>query len=52
MQKHAEEQGVKQLDYDALRAKPGFWPEEESIDDFIAKIRKWRDEGGDVRELP
>jgi hypothetical protein len=51
-QKLAEEQGVKPLDFDALRAKAGFWPEDESIDDFIAKIRKWRDEGGDVRELP
>jgi len=33
-------------------AKAGFWPEDESIDDFIATIRKWRDEEGDVRELP
>ena len=52
LQKLAEEQGVKPLDFDALRAKAGFWPEDESIDDFIATIRKWRDEEGDVRELP
>lgn len=52
LQKLAEEQGVKPLDFDALRAKAGFWPEDQSIDDFIATIRKWRDEEGEVRELP
>lgn len=45
LMKLAEEQGVKPLDFDALRKKADFWPEDESIDEFIATIRKWRDEG-------
>ena len=49
--KMAEEQGVKPLDFDALRAKANFWPDDESIDDFIAAVQEWRSEGGE-RELP
>ena len=49
--KLAEEQGVKPLDMDAILAKADFWPEEESIDEFIATIAKWRSESHD-RELP
>ena len=49
--KQAEEQGVKPLDFDALMAKANFWPEDESIDDFIAAIREWRSESRN-RELP
>jgi hypothetical protein len=45
LMKLAEEQGVKPLDFDELRKKADFWPEDESIDEFIATIRKWRDEG-------
>lgn len=40
----AEEQGVKPFNFEAAKAKADFWPENESIDDFIATIRKWRDE--------
>jgi len=40
----AKRQGVGPLSFDALRAKADFWPEDESIDDFIATIRQWRDE--------
>ena len=47
----AEEQGVKPLDFDALLAKADFWPEDESIDEFIATIRRWRDED-EIRDLP
>lgn len=43
--KSAEEQGVKPLDWDALRGKANFWPEDESIDEFIATIKEWRSEG-------
>ncbi len=39
-----EEQGVKPFNFEAAKAKADFWPEDESIDDFIATIRKWRDE--------
>ena len=49
--KQAEDQGIKPLDFDALMAKANFWPEDESIDDFIATIREWRSESRD-RELP
>jgi hypothetical protein len=47
----ALQQGVKPLDFDELRAKADFWPEHESIDEFIATIRHWREEGdlGDRR---
>ena len=51
LMKLAEEQGVKPLDFDALLAKADFWPEDESIDDFIAAVQEWRSEGGE-RELP
>lgn len=40
----AKRQGVRPLSFDSLRAKADFWPEDESIDDFIATIRRWRDE--------
>ena len=40
LQKMAEEQGVKPFDVDNLHT--GFWPEDESEDEFIATIRAWR----------
>ena len=43
--KLAEEQGVKPLDLDALLQKADFWPEDESVDEFIATIDQWRSEG-------
>lgn len=49
--KSAEEQGVKPLTRDDLEAMRGVWPEDESIDDFIAAVRQWRSEGVE-RELP
>jgi hypothetical protein len=40
-----EREGVKPLRrIEDLRAD--FWPDDESIDDFIATIRRWRSEGG------
>ncbi|MCI0488424.1 MAG: hypothetical protein L0229_17685 [Blastocatellia bacterium] len=47
----AEEQGVKPLDFDALMVKADFWPEDESVDEFIATIRRWRDED-EIRDIP
>jgi hypothetical protein len=41
----ASEQGVKPFDFDELMATPTLWPEDESIDDFIATVREWRREG-------
>jgi hypothetical protein len=41
----AREQGVGPIrDFDALRAD--FWPEDESADEFVETIRRWRREGG------
>jgi hypothetical protein len=51
LNKQAEAQGIKPLNFDALLAKADFWPEDESIDDFIATIHKWRSESSD-RTLP
>ncbi len=41
----AAEQGVKPFDFDAVRREASFWPEDESIDDFIATLQEWRREG-------
>jgi hypothetical protein len=46
----AAEQGVKPFDFDAAQREARFWPEEESIDDFIATLQEWRREGSD-REI-
>lgn len=48
----AQQQGVEPIkSMDALKAD--FWPEEESVDDFIKTIRTWRDESLTLeRELP
>ena len=40
----AAQQGTQVIsDIDQLRGD--FWPEDESVDDFIAHVRKWRDAG-------
>jgi hypothetical protein len=40
----AEAQGVEPIgDIDELVAD--FWPEDESVEDFMAAVRRWRDEG-------
>jgi hypothetical protein len=41
----AEAQGVEPVgDIDELVAD--FWPEDERVEDFMAAVRRWRDEGG------
>jgi hypothetical protein len=47
----AAEQGIRPFDFKAAQAEATFWPEEESIDDFIAALRQWRSEGEKEREL-
>jgi hypothetical protein len=42
----AKLQGVKPLDFARMRHLGKFWPKDESIDDFIATVRRWRDEEG------
>lgn len=41
----AEEQGVRPFDFKAAQTEATFWPEDESVDDFIAALRRWRSEG-------
>ncbi|MGA9769521.1 MAG: hypothetical protein WBV94_10805 [Blastocatellia bacterium] len=48
LMKLAEEQGVKPMTLEALKAMSCVWPEDESIDDFIAAVQEWRSEGGAV----
>ena len=47
----ARRQGVKPLNFAELMAMKETWPEEEDIDEFIAAVRQWRNEGAD-RSLP
>lgn len=51
LMKLAEEQGVKPLDMDAILAKAGFWPEDESVDEFLEARERWRNESRH-KELP
>ena len=41
----AEEQGIGPFDVEAARAKATFWPEDESIDDFLTFLKESRSEG-------
>ncbi len=43
----AAEQGIRPFDFAATRREASFWPEEESVDDFIATVRRWRNEDGE-----
>lgn len=47
----ARRQGVKPLNVADLMAMEETWPEEEDVDEFIAAVREWRNEGAD-RSLP
>ena len=47
----ARQQGVGPLNFSKARKLGRFWPQDESIDDFVATVRRWRDEEGD-REMP
>ena len=40
----AKAQAVEPFDLDRVRAKADFWPDDESIDDFLVSVRRWRDE--------
>ncbi|MBI3649866.1 MAG: hypothetical protein HY231_02320 [Acidobacteria bacterium] len=47
----AEEQGVKPMTWEQLKAMGDLWLADESIDDFLATLRMWRNEEK-VRDLP
>ena len=38
----AAEQGVKPFDFAEARQAASFWPEDESVDEFVATLREWR----------
>lgn len=43
------ERGITPITVDQLRAMGDLWPENESVDDFIAAVREWRREGSHRR---
>jgi len=43
----AKQQGVGPFNFAVARQLGKFWPEDESIDEFIATVRQWRDEEGE-----
>jgi hypothetical protein len=45
------QRGITPITLDQLRAMGDLWPENESVDDFIAAVREWRREGT-ARRLP
>lgn len=48
----AQEQGVGPFDFEEARSEAaGIWPEDESIDDFLAHLYESRREGSDESEL-
>jgi hypothetical protein len=51
LKKLIEERGVKPLDAETLRAMGSVWPEDESVDEFLAERERWRRESRN-RELP
>jgi len=40
----AKQQGIGPFNFARARQLGRFWPEDESIDEFIATVRRWRDE--------
>ena len=47
----ARQQGVGPFNFAVARELGKFWPEDESIDEFITTVRQWRDEEG-AKERP
>jgi len=45
------QRGITAIRVDQLRAMGDLWPENESVDDFLAAVREWRREGN-LRGLP
>ncbi|HSO73657.1 MAG TPA: hypothetical protein VLU47_02375 [Blastocatellia bacterium] len=51
LRKLIDEQGIKPITAEQLHAMGDLWPEDESVDDFIAAVREWRRDGN-TRRLP
>lgn len=47
----AQEQGIGPFDFEEARRAANFWPEDESIDDFLAYLYESRREGSDESEF-
>jgi hypothetical protein len=45
LEKMIRERGIKPMTIERLRAMGDLWPEDESVDDFIAAVREWRRDG-------
>jgi hypothetical protein len=41
----ARQQGTAPVSFNELMTTPERWPDDESVDDFIAAVRDWRSEG-------
>jgi hypothetical protein len=44
-----QQRGTTPITVDQLRAMGDLWPENESVDDFIAAVREWRRDGSTRR---
>ena len=49
LRKLIQQRGITPITLDQLRAMGDLWPENESVDDFIAAVREWRRDGGTGR---
>jgi hypothetical protein len=49
LRKLIEQRGITPITVDQLRAMGDLWPENESVDDFIAAVREWRRDGSSRR---
>ena len=43
IEQQVAEQGTRPLSYEEMLGN--FWPEDESVDDFLATLHEWRNEG-------
>jgi hypothetical protein len=46
----AQRQGVRPFNFALARELGKFWPDDERIDDFVATVRRWRDEEGEKEQ--
>ena len=46
----AQRQGVAPFNFALARQLGKFWPDDEHIDDFVATVRRWRDEEGEKEQ--
>jgi hypothetical protein len=49
LRKLIQQRGATRITLDQLHAMGDLWPENESVDDFIAAVREWRRDGNTRR---